>query len=62
MIAKSHARLELAEAETAEETQEVEQDIWTQLPPKHEIILNIPIQNQGRARPSLFVDWVETEE
>jgi hypothetical protein len=41
---------------------EVEQDIWVQLPPIREFTIKAKIEYQGRAKPRLFADWVESDE
>jgi len=41
---------------------EVEQDVWVQLPPKREFTVKMRLVFEGKAKPSVFADWVQDDE
>lgn len=40
---------------------DIEQDIWSPIRPKSTITINTAIEFEGRAKPRLFVDWLEED-
>jgi len=53
--------IELASMREYPET-EVEQDVWVQLPPKREFTVKMRLVFEGKAKPSVFADWVQDDE
>ena len=38
---------------------QVEQPVWTPMPPQRKFTITVRLEQQGRAEPIFFIDWVE---